>query len=80
MQQQKIAKEAIKALDNLTDRFEEDKRETKRDMERLREEALLREREKHDAKLNSLMALNENLKERIKGHEANEKDQLAQID
>ena len=29
MQQQKIAKEALKALDNLTDRFEDDKRETK---------------------------------------------------
>ena len=49
-------------------------------MERQREEALRREREKHDAKVSSLMALNENLNERIKGLEANEKDFLAQID
>ena len=34
MQQQRIAKEALKALDNLTDRFEEDKKEAKREMER----------------------------------------------
>ena len=80
MQQQRIAKEALKALDNLTDRFEEDKKETKREMERQREEVMRREREKCDIKVNSLVAVNESLNERIKSLEAGEKSFLAQID
>ena len=80
MQQQRIAKEALKALDNLTDRFEEDKKEAKREMERQREEVLRREREKCDIKVNSLVALNESLHERILSLEAGEKTFLSQIE
>lgn len=59
LKQQKIAKESLRALENLSDKYDREKRELIVRLEKEKEEILKREEQKFDLKLNSLKALND---------------------
>lgn len=59
--QQKIAKEALRALENLSDKYDKEKREMIMRMEREKEDLQRKEEQKHEYKLNSLKSINDQL-------------------
>ena len=59
VKQQKIAKDSLRALDNLSDKYDREKRELIVRLEREKEDALKREDAKYEAKINSIKALND---------------------
>ena len=59
--QQKIAKEALKALENLSDKYDKEKREMIMRMEREKDELQRKEEQKYEYKINSLKSINDQL-------------------
>ena len=58
MKQQKIAKDSLRALESLSDKYDREKREMILRLEKEKEDTLRREEQKHELKLNSIKALN----------------------
>lgn len=65
MKQQKIAKDSLKALENLSDKYDREKRELILRLEKEREDCLKREESKYDLKINSLKQLNDQLNSKL---------------
>ena len=59
MKQQKIAKDSLRALESLSDKYDREKREMIQRLEKEKEDTLRREEQKHELKLNSIKALND---------------------
>ncbi len=59
VKQQKIAKDSLRALENLSDKYDREKRELIIRLEKERDDALRREEQKFDAKIQSIKALND---------------------
>ena len=59
MKQQKIAKDSLRALESLSDKYDREKREMILRLEKEKEDTLRREEQKHELKLNSIKALND---------------------
>ena len=59
MKQQKIAKDSIRALENLGDKYDREKRELVARQEKEKSEILKREEHKFETKVNSLKAIND---------------------
>lgn len=59
VKQQKIAKDSIRALESLGDKYDREKRELMTRLEKEKEELLRREEHKFDTKVNSLKAIND---------------------
>lgn len=59
LKQQKIAKDSLRALENLSDKYDREKRELLHRMEKDKEESLKREEQKFEVKLNAIKALND---------------------
>lgn len=61
LKQQKIAKDSLRALDSLSDKYEKEKRDLILRLEKDKEEILKRDEYKYELKINSLKSLNEQL-------------------
>lgn len=59
VKQQRIAKDSLKALENLSDKYDREKRELIMRMDKEKEDMLRREEQKHEMKINSLKSLND---------------------
>jgi hypothetical protein len=59
--QQKCANDALKSLESLTDKMEEDKINMKTEIDSKYKELMLQEKEKFEIKVKYLMSLNETL-------------------
>eukprot|EP00347_Sterkiella_histriomuscorum_P008368 403345367 len=65
VKQQKIAKDSLRALDNLSDKYDKEKRELIFRLEKEKDDALKREEAKYEVKVNSIKALNEQLNSKL---------------
>lgn len=65
MKQQKIAKDSLRALESLSDKYDREKREMIQRLEKEKEDTLRREEQKHELKLNSIKALNDQLNAKL---------------
>ncbi len=65
MKQQKIAKDSLRALESLSDKYDREKREMIQRLEKEKDDALRREEQKHEVKLNSIKALNDQLNAKL---------------
>ena len=65
VKQQKIAKDSLRALDNLSDKYDKEKRELIFRLEKEKDDALKREEAKYEVKVNSIKALNEQLNNKL---------------
>ena len=59
MKQQKIAKDSLRALENLSDKYDREKRELIIRLEKEKEDTFKREEQKYELKINSIKALND---------------------
>jgi len=59
VKQQKISKDSLRALENLSDKYDREKRELVLRLEKEKDDALKREEHKYELKLNSIKSLND---------------------
>ena len=65
VKQQKIAKDSIRALESLSDKYDREKRELIQRLEKEKDEVLRREEHKFDSKVNSLKAINDQMSKKL---------------
>ena len=65
VKQQRIAKESIRALETIGDKYDREKREMMVRMEKEKEELMRREEQKFDNKVNSLKVINEQMSKKL---------------
>ncbi len=65
VKQQKIAKESIRALESLGDKYDREKRELISRLEKEKEDHLRREEHKFDSKVSSLKAINDQMSKKL---------------
>jgi chromosome segregation ATPase len=65
VKQQKIAKDSLRALESLGDKYDREKRELMARLEKEKEELLKREEHKFETKVNSLKAINEQISKKL---------------
>jgi len=63
--QQKIAKDSIRALESLGEKYDREKRELVSRLEKEKAELLKREEHKFDTKVNSLKAINDQISKKL---------------
>lgn len=65
VKQQRIAKDSIRALESLGDKYDREKREMMLRLEKEKDEMLRREEHKFDSKVNSLKAINDQMSKKL---------------
>ena len=78
--QQKCANDAIKSLENLTVRMEEDKQQVRQEVDVKYQELMLKEKEKFEIKTKYLTTMNESLNDRMKEAQARQQQDQLHID
>ncbi len=65
IKQQKIAKDSLRALENLSDKYDKEKRELIMRFDKEKEDLLKRDEQKYEIKINSLKALNDQMNQKL---------------
>lgn len=71
LKQQKIAKDSIRALESLGDKYDKDKRELMIRLEKEKNEQIFKEEQRFEQKIKQFKAMNEQLNRKLKNHEDN---------
>ena len=65
VKQQRLAKDSLRALENLGDKYDREKRELVIRLEKDKEDSLKREEQKYESKVHSLKSINEQISKRL---------------
>jgi len=69
-----VAKDALKQLEGVSDKFDRERRELIQKLDKEKDECVKREESKWEVKVRSLKALNEQLNNKLQGKEDTEED------
>ena len=65
VKQQRIAKDSLRALESLSDKYDREKRELNTRLEREKEDSIKRELQKFEQKVNSLKSINDQMGKKL---------------